>query len=220
MKGIVFDLDGTLVDSIPGIAVGVAQACKSLGYEEIPEEAVRGMVGKGAWKLCERCLDYLGKPVEPAAVESLEKAFVRDYAGCWISGTRIYPGMSEFLKQCAEKGWKLAVLTNKPHEIAVEMVQQVFRDVVDFDLIQGASALFPRKPDPAGLLHIVESWGLPLDEMVYIGDSRTDAETASRAGITCLLVDWGYDDNPGEIAEQYNARLADSSRRLWELLPE
>lgn len=218
MKGIIFDLDGTLVDSIPGIAVGVLHACQSLGYNDIPEEAVRGMVGKGAWKLCERCLDYLDIPCSPDNVEALERAFVREYGETWLAGTRIYPGLTGLLNRISQKGIYAGVLTNKPHDIAVELVRYIFRDIIDFKSIQGAVPGVPRKPDPAALLRMVDDWRLSLDEVVYVGDSRTDGETAQRAGIECLIVNWGYDDSPAETAREYSARLIESSEELERVL--
>ncbi len=214
IKGIVFDLDGTLVDSIPGIADGVARACLSLGLPEIPESAVRGMVGKGAWKLCERCLDYLGRPLEEEAVLSLEQAFVREYAGTWKSRTVVYPGVGEVLRHLAARGIPLAVLTNKPHDIAVELVRYQFRDVTEFSLIFGAGPAFPRKPDPSCLLHVASLWEADPCRLVMVGDSRTDAETAFNAGVPSVLVDWGYDDDPEGTAIRYGSSLVRSAAEL------
>lgn len=214
MKGIIFDLDGTLVDSIPGIAVGVLRACRSLGYDDIPEEAVRGMVGKGAWKLCERCLDNLGMPATSENVEVLEQAFVREYGQTWMPGTQIYRGLPGLLRKISGKGIYTGVLTNKPHDIAVELVQYVFKDIIDFRTVQGAVPGTPRKPDPTGLLRIIDDWRLEPHEIVYVGDSRTDGETAQRADVKCLIVDWGYDDSPAETAREYAAGLIGSAEEL------
>lgn len=218
MKGIIFDLDGTLVDSIPGIAMGVSRACTSLGYADIPEQAVRGMVGKGAWKLCERCLEYLDVPLGTEAIERLEQAFVREYGKCWIDGTVIYPGIDRLLKKLSAAGCRLGVLTNKPHGIAVELVEHVFRDIVKFDIIQGADVEFPRKPDPAGLLHVIDLFEMKRENILYVGDSRTDGETARRAGVACLMVSWGYDDHPVETARLYDALLCHNESELEKAL--
>lgn len=218
-RGFVFDLDGTLVDSLSGIAQGVTNACRSIGYDTvIPREDVHKMVGKGAWNLCQRSLEYLGVEPTRERISALELAFVREYAQTWQSQTVIYPGLESLLRELAGNGARLAVLTNKPDKVAVPLVKAVFRDVVDFSFIIGSSDRFPRKPEPDSLLYIMEQWGLDKERMILVGDSRTDCETAWNAGIRSVMVGWGYEDEPVQTAERYSALLVHESSQLREVL--
>lgn len=218
-RGIIFDLDGTLVDSLTGIAVGISNACRSLGYDAvIPVEDVHRMVGKGAWNLCHRSLEYLGLPPTPELITQLEYAFVREYALTWQTGTPLYPGIADLLNDLAAENIPLAVLTNKPHEVAVPLVKSLFREVVDFSFILGFSERFPRKPEPDSLLYIIEEWGLNRDSVTLVGDSRTDCETAYNAGIRSLMVGWGYEDDPHGSVKQFSSVLINEVTELRQAL--
>lgn len=217
--GVIFDLDGTLVDSLSGIALGISHACRSLGYDTvIPSEAVHRMVGKGAWNLCHRSLEYIGAEPTPALISELEHAFVREYALTWQTGTPLYPGIADLLNDLAAENIPLAVLTNKPHEVAVPLVKTLFSGIVDFSIILGFSERFPGKPQPDSLLHIVEQWGLSRDSVTLVGDSRTDCETAYNAGIRSLMVDWGYEDDPQDSVTRFSSILIEDMAQLRKAL--
>lgn len=190
---VVFDLDGTLVDSLPGIAEGVNRALASLGLPQHRPEAVRGMIGRGAANLCAAAIGYADASLAPAQeLEPMRQAFAREYARCWQGAfTQPYPGVREMLLTLAERGARLAVLSNKPHEVTLPMVRTLFPEV-PFEPIFGFSGRFPRKPDPAGLRCIAEGWGVALPELVMVGDSRYDALTAENAGCGLVLLSWGY----------------------------
>lgn len=190
---IVFDLDGTLVDSLPGIAEGVNRALESLGKAPHPQEAVRGMIGRGAANLCAAAIGYADVSLAPAAeLEAIHSAFRREYPLCWQGDfTRPYPGIPEMLEHLSAAGCRLAVLSNKPHDITVPMVRAIFPQI-SFDFVLGNSPAFPRKPAPDALLHLAEQWGARPADMVMVGDSLYDAQTADNAGCPCALFDWGY----------------------------
>lgn len=190
---LVFDLDGTLVNSLPGIAEGLRRAMLSLGLTPHPTEAVRGMIGRGAGNLCASALGYEDATLAPQEqLEALLEAFRREYPACWRQGTSLYPGIMEMLTRLVSAGAHMAVLSNKPHEVTLPMVKELFCPV-PFAPILGHGE-FPRKPDPAALHHIATMWGVSPKELTLVGDSLYDARTAENAGCECILVTWGYAD--------------------------
>lgn len=192
---IVFDLDGTLVESLPGIAEGVARALQRMGRPAPSPQQVRGMIGQGARHLCAQALGYAS--VEDAPADLLGEMYQRfccEYPLCWQgSGTVPYAGVQPLLETLAARGARLAVLSNKPHEVTLPMVQQLF-PAVPFEPILGYTGQFPRKPSPAALLHIAQQWGISPAELTLVGDSIYDACTAQAAGSGLVLVSWGYAD--------------------------
>ena len=167
-RHIVFDLDGTLVDSLPGIAEGVNRALVSLGRSPHTPQAVRGMIGRGAANLCAAALGYADVSLAPQEeLQAMHSAFMREYPHCWQGeGTRPYPGI-------------------------LSMVRTLFPDV-PFSPLWGFSGRFPRKPAPDALLAIATEWGVRPQDLTLVGDSLFDARTASNAACSCLLVAWGY----------------------------
>lgn len=212
----VFDLDGTLVDSLPGIAEGLNRALRSLGLAEHSCEAVRGMIGRGAANLCAAAIGYADAAEAPAELlEAVHGAFRREYPLCWQGGTRPFPGIPELLGDLAAAGHRLAVLSNKPHEVTLPLVRALFPDV-PFDPIAGQRAGVPRKPDPTALLGIVRGWGLAPQEVTLIGDSPFDALTARNAGCRLVLMRWGY-ARPEELSS-WGAPLCADAAELRALL--
>lgn len=190
--GFVFDLDGTLVDSIPGIARGLNLALKSLKYPEHSVEAIRGMVGRGARELCMAALkEHFSGDVPETAFEALHGGFMREYPHAWESGTAPYPGIREMLLELAAGGHPLGVLSNKPHAVTGPLVRHVFPEV-PFRVVMGFSGRFPRKPEPDSLLSIIHSWDRTRDQVCMVGDSAHDGNTAVNAGTRLILVGWGY----------------------------
>lgn len=213
---LVFDLDGTLVDSLPGIAEGVNRALASLGRPRHTPEAVRGMIGRGAANLCAAAIGYADASLAPAEeLAPMQQAFAREYAHCWQGNfTRPYPGVREMLLALAGQGARLAVLSNKPHEVTLPMVRSLFPEV-PFDPIFGFTGRFPRKPDPAALRCIAEGWGVALPQLVMVGDSRYDALTAENAGCGLLLLSWGYG---GDLSRWGSAVVPSAAAALERLL--
>lgn len=193
--GFVFDLDGTLVDSLPGIAKGLNLALASLGFPQHCEQDIRMMVGKGAHELCRSALSasFGNAPerVTDESIASLLEAFMREYPLTWREGTAIYPGIEPLLAELRQQGSPLAVLSNKPHVVTEPLVRQLFPHI-GFSTIMGYSDRFPRKPDPSALLHIVDQWQMEPGQVTMIGDTTHDAETATNANCQLVLVGWGY----------------------------
>lgn len=190
--GFVFDLDGTLVDSIPGIARGLNLALKALGYPEHSVDAIRGMVGRGARELCLASLrEYFHGEVPEEAFEAVHKGFMKEYPHTWQDGTAPYPGIREMLLELAAEEHPLGVLSNKPHVVTGPLVRHILPDV-PFQVVMGFSDRFPRKPEPGSLLSIVHAWGMEPGQVCMVGDSAHDGNTAVNAGTRLVLVGWGY----------------------------
>ncbi|MCU0797949.1 MAG: HAD-IA family hydrolase [Akkermansiaceae bacterium] len=182
---LVFDLDGTLVDSLPGIAAGLNQALTRAGLPSHRLDAVRSFVGNGSLDLARRALPA-DCSMDPAALEAL---FREEYAHTWQTGTLAYPGILDLLDSL--RGRPLAVLSNKPEIFTREIVAAVFA-ADTFEHVIGQSDRFPRKPDPTALLHLCDAWKCPPSEVTLIGDSLPDLLTARHAGCRFLGVGWGY----------------------------
>lgn len=203
-RGVIWDLDGTLVDSLHGIALSLNHALVQLGHPPHEVEVIRSFIGNGAQDLARRAAPQglVDAGVEPERVAAeIESAFKADYATRWVEGTEPYPGVMDLLKNLHAAGVRQAVLSNKPHPFTTEIVARIFPQGV-FQAVMGQMAEFPKKPEPDAALHLIEQWGLAPDECLFIGDSSVDAETAARAGMPFLLVAWGYQK------EEEKARLA------------
>ncbi len=213
-KGFVFDLDGTLVDSLPGITEGLNRALVSLDYPTYPAEIVATMVGKGARELCRSALKAccMGDEV-PAEDEvmRLYEAFGREYPFTWQDGTTPFEGILPMLEELADGGARLAVLSNKPHVVTRPLVIDKIPGVT-LEPILGFSEEFPRKPDPSSLHHIIASWGMAPEEVCMVGDSAHDGNTAVNAGTGLVLVAWGYSTR--EALEAFDVPVCESVAEL------
>ena len=186
---LIFDLDGTLVDSLPGIAHSLNQALRSKGLPTYPQSAVKTFVGNGLRKLVER-----GAPdADQAAVDSLLEAFKADYQLSWREGTRAYTGILQVLKELQRGGFQLSVLSNKTHHFTQIITREMFPSL-HFSTVLGQQEGIPHKPNPAGALHIANSMGRNPNDCILIGDSVADVETAQNAEMQFVGVTWGYQD--------------------------
>ncbi len=192
---IVFDLDGTLVESLPGIAEGVNRALAAMGRAGHTRSAVRRMIGQGARHLCACALGYADEAAAPAEeLQTMHEHFRREYPHCWQGSYTVpFPEVRIMLSRLAAQGARMAVLSNKPHEVTAPMVQKLF-PTTPFSPVIGHSAEFPRKPSPIALQHIANQWGVDVSQLTLVGDSLHDAHTAANAGCGLALVAWGYAD--------------------------
>lgn len=192
---IVFDLDGTLVESLPGIAEGVNRALAAMGRAGHARSAVRRMIGQGARHLCACALGYADEAAAPAEeLQAMHEHFRREYPHCWQGRyTTPFPEVRIMLSRLAAQGVRMAVLSNKPHEVTAPMVQALF-PTTPFSPVIGHSTEFPRKPSPVALQYIARQWGIEVSQLTLVGDSLHDAHTAANAGCDLALVAWGYAD--------------------------
>ncbi|MGC4013948.1 MAG: HAD-IA family hydrolase [Luteolibacter sp.] len=212
-SGLIFDLDGTLVDSLRGIAVALNRTLHDHGREIHDHAAVRRFIGNGARDLLRRAA---GDGITESGIDELEATFKEHYAAAWRDGTDLYPGIPQMLETLAKAGHRLAVLSNKPHPFTVEMVAALFPHT-EFDLVLGQRPEVPRKPDPAGAIEIATAFGLAPAACAMIGDSTMDLDTGKRAGMRTVAVTWGYHDRAALLATGANA-MADDAGELCSLL--
>lgn len=181
---LIFDLDGTLVDSKLDIANGVNHTLKTLGLPSISNEEIYRYVGHGVRDLI---ADAVG-PHQEKRDEAL-KIFMDYYQAHLTDHTRLFPGMQEVLKHFSGK--KKAVLTNKP-QLLTELLLQQLGIASCFDIVIGGETNFPKKPDPASTLHILKTCGVAPHQTLIIGDSAVDIETGKKAGIRTCGVTYGF----------------------------
>jgi phosphoglycolate phosphatase len=184
---VVFDLDGTLVDSHQDLATAANLLVRELGGDPITEEAVVRMVGEGAAVLVRRALTASG--LDPDTPHALDR-FLAIYDTCLLDRTRPYPGMVDLLERLAHR-CRLAVLTNKPSRATTRILEGL--DLAGFfDPVLGGDTEFGRKPVPAGLLHIIAVAGTSPESTLVVGDSPIDHRTARNAGTAICLARYGF----------------------------
>lgn len=189
-RGLVFDLDGTLLDTLAGIAAAFNAAIDTAGYPTHPVDAYRYFIGDGAGKCMERCLP---DGVDNATVDRCLALHRQYYADTWHEGTRAYEGIPELLEYLDKNAFKLAVLSNKDDVFTRQCITHFFPQV-DFDAIIGYSASVPHKPHPAGGQMIAAKFDAAPREIVYVGDSGTDMKTARACNMPAVGVLWGFRD--------------------------
>lgn len=191
-KGIIFDLDGTLLDTLETLAYYCNGTLSAYGYAPYEKDAYRYMVGNGAKTLVHRML--AGRDADTAEVfEKAYKTYIDAYNRDTLYKTEIYPGILDLLKALRENGIKIAVLSNKPHEATVPILKSFF-GAETFVEMRGAMEGVPIKPDPTAALDIAAKMGCAPEECLYAGDTAVDMETGKRAGFFTIGVLWGFRD--------------------------
>jgi len=188
-KGIIFDLDGTLLDTLGDIAAATNSALQEANLPIHPAEAFGAMVGDGMAKLAERALPEALQKTD--AVETLKNSIYENLDGRDHRLTKPYSGIPELLEALGQRELGMAVLSNKPHPLTLEAVTRFFPQVA-FDPILGVSDEVPPKPELVGVKRILRHWGIPPETVVYVGDTNTDMITATQAGFFAVGVTWGF----------------------------
>ncbi|MDR3165096.1 MAG: HAD-IA family hydrolase [Synergistaceae bacterium] len=194
IKAILFDLDGTLLDTIDDIADSANYTLERFGYPTHPVDAYRYFVGQGA--------DYLLSAIVPEDarvpwnMSSLKKVYIERYNAHSLDKTRPYDGIVEAVKKLREAGLKLAVISNKPDQATKDTVSSTFPEGL-FDFLAGARPDVPLKPDPT-IVHIVlDKFGISPEEAFFAGDTIVDLATAKNARCPSIGVTWGF--RPEEV---------------------
>jgi len=210
MSLVIFDLDGTLIDSKLDLVHSVNAARGHLGLGPIPEELVSSYVGNGAPVLMRRAL---GPEASEADVARALEFFLKYYRAHMLDHTHLYPGVREALDRLLEGGAKMAVLTNKPVKFSRSLVEGLGLSGHFFQ-IYGGNSFEQKKPDPIGIRTLVEESGVPRESTVMVGDSAVDVRTARNAGVVSCGVLYGF--QPETFADEPPDLLVNAMPELAE----
>ena len=194
-KVILFDLDGTLVDSAGDLYRAMNLSLERLGLPVVTEAQVRVWVGKGTAVFCRSVLSHIKGEVEPQLQQQLLDTFLEIYNADPCVESQPFPGIIEFLQWCQQQQKTMICVTNKPEQTARQILDTLAMSDYFTDVI-GGDRFEVRKPDPKPLLHCVEHFAQDIAECLMIGDSINDIDAARRAGMDCIAVSYGY--NHGE----------------------
>lgn len=189
-RAVLFDLDGTLLDTLQDLAEAMNSVLRRSGFAPHPLEAYKYFVGDGMATLVRRALPETYGNDEATASACLV-AMKEEYRRRWTEQTRPYPGIPELLTQLAARGIQLSVLSNKPDEFTRLMVERLLPGW-QFACVFGERPGVPRKPDPTAALEIAERCRVPVEAFAYLGDTATDMITATAAGMYAIGVLWGF----------------------------
>lgn len=199
-KAVIFDLDGTLTNTLKSIWKSANLALAGVGYPPIALEKYRYFVGDGADELIRRVLAASGDK-ELIRFEETRKSYLKHFATYVNYEVKPYEGIRELLMALKERGIKMAVNSNKPHQRTIEVVEEIFgKDT--FDMIVGHSEERARKPAPDGVLYILDTLQLCKDEVIYLGDTCVDMQTGKSAGVYTVGALWGFRDRQ-ELSENH-----------------
>lgn len=212
-SAVIFDLDGTLLDTLDDLWTAVNAALQKFSLPLRTREEVRSFVGNGIVKLMERAT---GK-VEKEVFDGTLAEFKRYYGEHCEDKTKPYEGIIELLKVLQAKGAQTAVVSNKADFAVKKLAKGYFEGLLAYAVGENEEAGIRKKPAPDSLLAVMESMGAGTDSTVYIGDSEVDIQTAKNAGVKCISVTWGFKDR-GFLIENGATLLADTPKEILSLM--
>ena len=189
IRSILFDLDGTLLDTLDDLANSVNYALRTHHLPERSHTEIRSFLGNGIRNLM---LDAVGRGMSDEAFEPVFQTFRTYYVEHCLDKSKPFAGIIDLLKALQQRGITMAVVSNKLHPAVVELNERFFKDYITSAV--GESATVRRKPNPDAVLAALSELGCSKDEAVYVGDSEVDLHTAQNAGMQCMLVLWGFRD--------------------------
>lgn len=192
MKACIFDLDGTLTNTLESMTYSVNLTLEEMGLSKITKDQCRLFVGNGARVLMEKSLKAAGD-TDASRIEEGMEIYGRIFDRNCTYHVTPYEGIPEMLKALKDKGIHLAVLSNKPDRQTVKVVKAIFGEEL-FDYAQGQKEGIRRKPEPDGVWYLMEQMHVSKEECLYIGDSEVDAATGRNAGLKTIDVLWGFRD--------------------------
>lgn len=214
IKTAIFDLDGTLINSLADLADATNAGLARMGLPTHPAEKYRFFVGNGARKLCERVLPEELRTEEK--ISELQALFSEEYAKNCLNKTRPYEGIKELITDLGKAGVACAVASNKPDAFSKELISELFGEG-QFALVTGKREGVPVKPAPQIVFNILSELGAQPDSAVFIGDSSVDVETAHNAGLECIGCTWGFRGEP-ELRSAGADHIARSAEDVFEIV--
>ena len=207
LQAIIFDLDGTLLDTLADLAEAGNAVLTAHGKTAAPIEAYKHYVGAGARNLMIRAFADAGLQLDPSDpwLDQLAGEFSQAYDACWSVQTRAYDGIPTMLADLSARGLKMMVLSNKPDDFTQKIVGHYFPDI-DFTAVCGKQAGWPLKPDPALALDLCCRIGVEPGQTAFVGDSGSDMETARRGQMLPIGVLWGF-RSADELRQNHAAQL-------------
>jgi phosphoglycolate phosphatase len=215
IKAVIFDLDGTLLNTVSSMAISVNRVLEHLGLSPRPEEEYKKYAGDGAGMLVKRALIAAGDTQLSHFEEAFEEYMKLFQTSCTYHVTP-YDGICDLLQELKHRGILLAVLSNKPHQQAKDVIDTYFDDDI-FSVVQGQVDGIPKKPDPSGALKIAQSFGVSPSECLYVGDTNVDMQTGNRANMHTVGVLWGFRDQQ-ELMENHAQHIISYPGDLLSLL--
>ncbi|MEP7172659.1 MAG: phosphoglycolate phosphatase [Aestuariivirga sp.] len=215
IKAVIFDLDGTLVDSAPDLMLATNHVLSRLERRAITMDEVRSFVGHGAKALIARGCTATGDAIDEKTLDFYFAEFLRFYEKNIAVNSVAFPGVINLLKRCAAGGLKMGVCTNKLEGLSVRLLQALGMEKY-FGAIVGPDTINIGKPDPAPYLETVKRLGVPANNSIMIGDSETDILTARAAQVPVIAVTFGYTQKP---AASYNPdHLVSHFDEIWDII--
>lgn len=212
-KACIFDMDGTIVNTLNSIAYFGNTALNKLGFAPIETEKYKLMVGNGAAVLIERMLSVYDAKTEQN-IRALRKEYDTLYEGDPFYLTKPYKGIPELLLNLKAKGIKLAVLSNKPDNVTKFVAEKFFENT--FNFVTGQIDSVPTKPDPTSLYNIINNFGLSKQDILFCGDSNVDVQTGVNAGVDVVGVLWGFRSKEELVSSGANFTVS-TAEELYEL---
>lgn len=211
-KAVIFDLDGTLLNTLDDLAGAVNYALKTCGYPLHTKEDVRRFIGNGVVKLMQRATpENISKPDFDRCFELFRTYYLEHMA----DNTKPYSGIKELLSLLKEHGIKSAVVSNKLHAGVVGLCKDYFED--DITCAFGVENESERKPSPANVNKALKALGITKDEAIYVGDSEVDVMTANNSGLDCIGVTWGFRDR-NELVENGAKYIVDAPSEILDIV--
>lgn len=211
---VIFDLDGTLMDTLEDLANAVNEILRRNGYPVRTIEEVRRIVGNGLRQTLTLCLP---QGTKEQVVDELLPDFASYYQEHCQEKTKPYDGIMDVLKTLHERGFKLAIVSNKRDEAVKTLNKECFQEYVKVAIGENESAGIRKKPAPDTVFQALQELGSKKEQAVYVGDSEVDRATAENAGLPCISVEWGFRDRE-ELEKLKPAWLISRPKELLEIL--
>ncbi|XMB71823.1 HAD family hydrolase [Mycoplasmatota bacterium WC30] len=212
-KAVIFDLDGTLLDTISDIADSVNSALKKLNYQVFSEDEYKYFAGRGIDELIYAVMKK-GK-IESSEFANIKTGYIEEYANKHNSKTKLFPGIMELLEGLKENNISVNILSNKPHFQTKTVIEHYFKDF-KLDQVFGKKPEFEIKPNPESALEMVKLLGLQTNDILYVGDTNTDIQTAKNANFDSIGVLWGFRDEK-ELIESGADFIVDKPKNILKI---